>query len=107
VLLKIAKLITWVCILAAGVSVFVIGELENKYLGYPKTPDTSVQRTVPWPTKGSVVYISQDERVLLVAFYYAQDIALALAAGIVLMTWGNVIYAKWPWQKDRNEPRSE
>jgi hypothetical protein len=93
--------------LAAGVSIFVIAELENKYLGYPKAPDTRTQRTIPWPTKGTVVYINQDERAHLAAFYYAQDIALALAAGIVLITWGNVMHAKWPWQKDRKEPGSE
>jgi len=67
-------------------SLFVIGSLENSYLSYPRAPEPSSERTVPFHIKGIVVYITRSQRETLSILYYVHGISISLVACILILS---------------------
>jgi len=99
-LLKIGKIIAFASLLVFVGSLFVIGSLENSYLSYPRAPEPSSERTVPFHIKGIVVYITRSQRETLSILYYVHGISISLVACILILSRGRAITSKWPWQRD-------
>src|SRR5262245_45833018 len=99
-LLRFAKVIVFVSLLVVTGSVFVTAELENGFLKNPRAPDAQAQKTLPFHTKGIVGYVTPTEQETVSNLHYAIVISLALIAGILVVSWGRVLEAKWPWESE-------
>lgn len=98
--LKIGKIIAFAFLLVFVGSLFVIGEIENTYVSYPRAPEPSSERIVPFHTKGIVVYITKSQRDVLSFLYYIQGISISLVVCMLILSRGRVINSKWPWQRN-------
>ena len=73
---------------------FYSGALENTYVYYPRTPEPSDGKVIPYPVKGIVVYITKDQQSVLSWLTWIEIGSGAIAACVILLHGGDPFKAK-------------
>jgi hypothetical protein len=92
--LKIKKIIGVCAAVMLIAAWFTYGFLENTYIGYPRTPDQEVGRTIPYAAKGVVVYITASEQQFLSWLKWIEIASGGVAALVLLVHGGDPFRAK-------------
>lgn len=61
--------------------------LNGAYIYYPRTPNPSLGRVVPYEVNGIVVYIDEHQRSMISWLGWTQVFGAALAVGCVVVDW--------------------
>jgi hypothetical protein len=100
--LKGARIIAFAFGLCLVGSFFVLGYLDDTYVTYPRTPDPSAGRTVPYDVKTIVVYITPQQRHAVSIARGIGFFSLVVLFLITVLTWGRGLSPKWPpWRVDQ------
>jgi hypothetical protein len=70
------------------------GSLESSYVYYPRSPTFADGRIIPYPVKGIVVYITQDQRQLLSWLTWIEIASGAVLALVILVHGGDPFRSK-------------
>ena len=69
--------------------------LDNTYVDYPRIPDPEIGRTVPYYAKSIVVYITKDQRTVLVWLHW-----ILIGSGALLLI-SLLVNQKWPLSSNK------
>lgn len=83
-----AVIIIFVVLLLASFGVHTV--LDNEYVNYPREPDQSTGRTVPYSVKNVVVYITKSQDELI--FWLTR---VKILSGILVVV-SIILHRKWP-----------
>ena len=64
---------------------FSYGILENTYVTYPRLPDPSMGRIVPYEVKGIVVFIDENQRLMVTCLKWTQIVGAILAVACLVV----------------------
>jgi hypothetical protein len=94
--LKCARTIAFVSGLCLVASFFVLGYLDNTYVTYPRMPDPSTDRTISYDVKTIVVYITPDQKRVVLFARGVAFISVVVLSSIAVLTWGRALF----WRAD-------
>jgi hypothetical protein len=92
--LKIKKIVGVSAAAVLVVSWFAIGFLDNTFVNYPRFPNLEQGRTVPYATKGIVVYITQAQHLFLHRLTWIAICSASIMALVVLIHRGDPFKSK-------------
>jgi hypothetical protein len=84
-LLAIGRVLAAISAVVFGSTIFVLGELDNEYVYYPRTPDSTTNRIVPYAVKGIVVYVTPCQRNVLRWLVNVEVASLAILTVLIVV----------------------